>query len=542
MTDLRHLTVQAAEALWGPEPLLVRDRAGTYWRLAPDGGWSASRNGGWQPGDAPTTLLEGPADLPMSLLPGAPALPPAQASAPAPIGPAEYSGQVDALRAQYERGEVSSRQLEASLGRFHLVDEEGAAWTVGFCSRAWFRFEAGQWVETGAQPEARRLLSVADLLGACPACGASAAGRRFCGDCAAEQPRARLTSTTAAAMADFLERGYGTLPEPVTAPWDPPHAPAVEVASARAATTAPAPLPQPPVTAAASNPAPPARRGSTRARLRRLWSLFSLTIGLGLLLFSLGRAVVAFTRPVANPASPSPVASLAVVPSTGTSASPSASAIAIASQVPTATVALTPTQAPTPTVAPTPNTAPTPSGELVFADQFATEGAWPTGSTEWTAADYVDGRYEVTVKPVDLPVAIWPVGETSVGRAATIEASLVFTDGPASTEAGLIVEDADQATHLVFVVSPDGRWSLFWDDMETFRTLLQGKSTRLRAGSTIGLRLQLQDGMVGVSIDGEGVGAADQPFDLARFGLALRATEAPGRVVFDDFVVSRPTP
>jgi len=563
MTDLRCLTVQEAEALLGAEPVVVRDRARTYWRLAPEGAWSAWRNEGWQPDDAPATLLEGPAELATTLERIVPAPSPAQPAAPAPVGPAEYLAQIETLRARYQRGEVDSGEVEASLGRFHLVDDEGAAWTVGFGSRAWFRFAAGRWVESGGEPDAGRLLSVADLLGACPACGASTVGRRFCGDCGAEQRAARLTQTAAAGIADFLERGYGTLPEPVTAPWDPPEALSAEVAASvaaaelaptqAAASMAPppplaSPAPPAPVSASASTPAPAVKRGSRRARLRRLWSIFSLAVGLGLLVFSLGRAALALTRPAASPPAspPAPAASVAVVPTPGATVSPSASAEATASPSVGPTAAPTPGPTPiptvTPTVVPAPTAAPTPTGELVFADQFDTAGAWPTGPTEWTAAAYLDGRYQVTVEPVDLPVAIWPVAEASVGRAAIVEASLVFAEGPGSTEAGLIVEDADQLTHLVFVVSPDGSWSLFQDDMETFRTFLQGKSARLGPGSSIDLRLELRDGMVGVSIDGEGVGVAGQPFEVARFGLALRATEGPGTVAFDDFVVSRPAP
>ena len=300
------------------------------------------------------------------------------------------------------------------------------------------------------------------------------------------------------------------------------------------------PAPPAPVSASELTPAPAAKRENRRARLRRLWSIFSLTVGLGLLVFSLGRAALAVTRPAASPpaSSPEPAASVAVVPTPGATVSPSASAEAIPSSSVGQTAA--PTPSPSPAVAPT--AVPTPTGELVFADQFDTAGAWPTEPTEWTTAVYVDGRLQVTVKPVDLPVAIWPVAQASVGHAAIVEASLVFTEGPGSTEAGLIVEDADQLTHLVFVVSPDGSWSLFEDDTETFRTLLQGRSTRLGLGSPISLRLETRDGRVGISIDGEGLGVADQPFEVARFGIALRATEAPGTVEFDNFVVSRPVP
>lgn len=222
-------------------------------------------------------------------------------------------------------------------------------------------------------------------------------------------------------------------------------------------------------------------------------------------------------------ASPGGIASAATPPASGTEPIPPASA----------QVSPPPSEAPSPV--------PSPAGQTWFADGFDTEAAWFTGAGEYVTAAYAAGLYGVEVRPVDLPIYLWAVSEGSPGPAATIEVTVIFDPGgPTTTEAGLVVQDVNTVDRLVLVVSPDGSWSLYRDDPESFRTVLRGTNPALKGGVPIRLMLELTGSQVGVSIDGQGLGAADAGLVLGSFGLAVRATEAAGQLAFDDYLVASP--
>jgi hypothetical protein len=507
MTELRCYRVEAVAGSAAEPGAVFRDRQGAHWRAKTGGGW-LTWQGSWVSSEPPTTLLEGPADL-LDTSAARPAEPPLDDGGSGAPGPAQLISLVDAMRARYESGSLTSDDVAFALGRVSLVDDEGAAWSLGFRSRTWYRFAGGRWSEAGVPPDPERLLSAGELLGGnCPSCGAAADGRRFCGDCGATLPPSRLNAAFGAAMAAFLEHGYGTLPEPVTEPWSPP----------------PVEAPPSPSTPVAPAPVTPAAVRPTRRRgfgLRRLWGAISTVLGIALLVFSIGRVLAGMGG------SPGPT-DRPVVPTDAPLVTPAPTP---------ADVTPEPTPLPTDAASPAPTSA---SSETWFADTFDTEAAWFVGEGEYFTTAVLEGLYAIEVRPTDLPTFLWAASEGPMGAAATIEATVLFAPEPLSTEAGIVAQAADLGTRLVFVVSPGGSWALFQDDTESFRTLVQGTSDLLHVEDPLRLRMDIGATSVAVSVNDTLLDTADVSITLAGFGIALRATEATGYVAFDEYVVSAP--
>ncbi len=521
--DLRRMVASsvaaaAAVAPWSTEGLIARDRVSTYWHVSPVGRWSAFRDRSWAAGEAPTTMLEVPADVPdlasvRSAWPSPDAAPTTGLTA---IGAA-----VERLHALHERGFVTSGDVEDGLVRLHVIDAEGAAWTRGYRSGAWYRWSAGRWVEQPGAPGPDALLTAGEFAAACPACGAAAEGRRFCGDCGAEQLASRITPETGAALGAFLENGYGTIPEPVTEPWEPPAAPSV-ASPATASSGSPAPLPVAPAPhpATPAPAAPPAAASPTRTR-RPLLPLLSTLLGFTLLAVSGVRLVLAVTG--AGPFSGGePSAAPTVVP---------AASVAPLESSPE----LTAEPSAEPSLEPAPSAEPGTS--LWFSDTFDEAGAFPTGALEFASAAVLDGRYVVDPAPTDLPFYLWAVSEGSPGATVFVEVTVTL---PASgaIEAGLVAEDAAGLTRVMFQVAPDGGWYLFVDDLESFRTAAFGRSDAIVAGGPNRLALGMSPFGVAVAVNGTVVGSADVSIEMAGFGIAVRALEEGTRLEVDDYTVS----
>lgn len=508
----------AAVAPWSSGGLIARDRASTYWHVSPAGRWSAFRDGGWAPGEAPTTMMEVPADVPDLASVGSawPSAEAAEATGLTAIGAA-----IERLHALHGRGFVTSGDVEDSLGRLHVIDVGGAAWTRGFRSGAWYRWSGGRWSERPDGPDPDGLLTAAEFIMACPACGAEADGRRFCGDCGAEQPTSRVTTEVGAALGAFLENGYGTIPEPVTASWDPPAAPTVGGPAAASSV----PLTPPPVASAPLPPtpapvAPPAPARPTRAR-RPLLPLLSTLLGSALLAVSGVRLALAVTgggpfsggEPSAAPTDV-PAASVAPVdPSPQLTAEPSAE----------------------PSIEPAPSAEPGTS--LWFSDTFDEAGAFPTGALEFASAAVLDGRYVIEPVATDLPIYLWGISEGSPGATAFVEATVTLP-ATGAIEAGVVAEDVAGLTRVMFQVAPDGRWYLFVDDFESFRTAAFGRSDAIVAGGPNRLGLGMSPFGVAVTVNGTVVGSADVSLEMAGFGIAVRALEEGTRLEVDDYTVT----
>ncbi len=312
--------------------------------------------------------------------------------------------------------------------------------------------------------------------------------------------------------------------------------------SALVPAAAPTPATPPPPGAPPPPAAPPTLAAPLTARSPRPSARRSRNLVLGiplLLILALVGGGGAWLVSQGGRSTPGPASSVGVI--AGTSTAPASGTV----PNPPASAQVSPTPSPsappTPPPSETPTPVPNPAGQTWFADGFDAEGAWFAGAGEYVTAAYVAGAYGIEVRPVDLPVYLWAVNESSPGPAATIEVTVIFDPGgPPTTEAGLVVQDVNTVDRLVLVVSPDGSWSLYRDDPESFRTVLRGTSPALNGGIPIRLMLELTGNQVGVSIDGQGLGAADAGLVLGSFGLAVRATEAAGQLAFDDYLVAIP--
>lgn len=197
---------QVAEVL---AQLLFRDQEGIYWAVDPMAErWYRWQDGDWQASRTPDGPLEGVAwlDAPTSLPPeegpseeiALPSMTAAQAAATI----------TDRLGAAYREGHVSSDQANGLLERVALVSHEGHVWRSGVQSGRWYAFIDGAWAGQPDAPADDTLLGRSELV-----------------TWAADEHEGESLDTPAAeALGASLLLGATTLPEPVTAPWDPPEA------------------------------------------------------------------------------------------------------------------------------------------------------------------------------------------------------------------------------------------------------------------------------------------------------------------------------
>jgi hypothetical protein len=208
---------------------LLRDQSGAYWFLdVSTGEWHQHDQGGWRlPPNAAPGRLEGLQALAESGL--------LLAAAPGDFDDAFASQEcwqpvevlhilVERARQGYLAGAYSSRDIEALLGRLFLLDRQGRFWTLGFNSQQWQRFAEQGWVQVGHSPDPKQLVRLWGESGRCGQCGSQTGGSRLCPACGALtlQGLDELDQPALLRVHRFLLLGASTLPEPVTAPWQPP--------------------------------------------------------------------------------------------------------------------------------------------------------------------------------------------------------------------------------------------------------------------------------------------------------------------------------
>jgi hypothetical protein len=197
---------------------------------------------------------------------------------------------------------------------------------------------------------------------------------------------------------------------------------------------------------------------------------------------------------------------------------------------PTAIATPTPTSFPTPT----PTATPTAGGELLFADDFDTQAAWPTGKVTGGKARYAGGWYVVDLTPIDLPGYITcAAGDGPLPAGLTIEATMTLAGRDA--QAGLFVADATPGTRIGVLLSASGRVTIVRDSLESFDVLGSG-STNAPSGP---VRLTLVVGPTGTTamVDGQAVASIRERLKPASFGLVIWAQTATGAVRVDHFEV-----
>jgi hypothetical protein len=197
--------------------LLFRDGEGSYWFLdAWSAIWYRFAGQDWTRAEVqPPRLLEGLDGL---TVPPAPLDPPPDGNATQHDAEASPTDALAAARAElvdaYREGRIASLDAELLLASSVLVDREGHLWAVGAASGAWYRDDAG-WARMSLPPDLASLARLrrppADGERACPSCGAPVL------------PELEGWSAEADARAarDLLAQA-GSLPEPLTPPWDPP--------------------------------------------------------------------------------------------------------------------------------------------------------------------------------------------------------------------------------------------------------------------------------------------------------------------------------
>lgn len=234
-------------------------------------------------------------------------------------------------------------------------------------------------------------------------------------------------------------------------------------------------------------------------------------------------------------------------PARAASPTPAPSGAAIALATPTGSaVTLEPTLAPTPapTLAPTspPTLAPTSSpllpttnpADLLFADDFATEAAWATGTVSGGKARYADGWYVVDLVPIDLPGYLTPAaGDGPLPDTITVDVTLTIAG--ADARVGPFAADAS-GTRIGAFLSAAGRVTIFRDSLESFDILASGSTT----APTGPVRLTLVLGPAGTLalVDGHPVATVREHLAPASFGLAIWAQTDPGTLKVDRFEAS----
>ncbi len=189
---------------------LFRDPSGQYWAVDHLGQrWYRWEHNAWQIATAPEGPLEGPAALDMPTEPST-EITLADDDLPVATSAVEaVAALVQRLGSAYCEGRLCSSYAHELLGRIVLVSSEGRAMTVGVASGQWYVFQGGAWSPNATLPSDDALLTRSEL-------SSWIQGNDGLG--VDGHPSAEVAESIAA----FLVLGAGTLPEPVTEPWDPP--------------------------------------------------------------------------------------------------------------------------------------------------------------------------------------------------------------------------------------------------------------------------------------------------------------------------------
>jgi len=187
-----------------------------------------------------------------------------------------------------------------------------------------------------------------------------------------------------------------------------------------------------------------------------------------------------------------------------------------------------------PTPAPTPEPTPAPTAELIFADEFDAEAAWPVGAVTGMTTRYDAEGYVLDAPPSDLPFYVEAVsGDGSLPTVVTAEATLRL-DGTGEGQAGLFVVDRDGA-RVGVLVAPDGRVILVRDSIESFDVLGTGS---LDVGEgPIRLSLTVSPSGTTALVDGQAVASIREYVVPAGWGLVIWSQLSPTSVFVDRYEV-----
>jgi hypothetical protein len=206
-----------------------RDEKGSYWFLdARTGQWFRFDQGQWHAPTAGPRDLEGSASLPItspdSIEETLKDEPIPESEAPEGIEPTQVlASVVQTVRSAYEAGQISSTDAETLLGRQYVIDNTGRPWMVGVRSDQWHYFGDEGWVKSNEPPGLDSLARL-EVPQVCGECGHAIEGNAVCPQCGTDvlPVLSDVSDEAYPTILNFMLLALGSLPEPVTDPWDPP--------------------------------------------------------------------------------------------------------------------------------------------------------------------------------------------------------------------------------------------------------------------------------------------------------------------------------
>ncbi len=207
---------------------ILRDERSAYWFLDPSTGrWYRYDQGGWQPAEISIDKLEGSQTLADSGVLSTVFLtgledPFAGKESWQPLEVMEIL--VRKAEQDYRTGRFSSTDVELLLGRLFLLDQQARFWTIGINSGQWYRYADQSWVLVGHSPDPMQLIRWLGGRVKCEQCGLEVDNAYLCPNCGALMISGidHLDPLSLQRVYRFLLLGAGTLPEPVSPPWEPP--------------------------------------------------------------------------------------------------------------------------------------------------------------------------------------------------------------------------------------------------------------------------------------------------------------------------------
>jgi hypothetical protein len=202
-----------------------RDGKGGHWFLdATSGQWHQLGATDWAPVEHAPAVLEGLDGLPVEP-PASPAENSSRRASNPPTSPiVALADGVDGIKDGYGEGRIDSQTAASLLAQRFLIDKSGRAWTVGVGSAKWYLYQDDGWEARGAPPLAETLARLLPPTDPCPGCGETLSLGGPCPNCGTVVPPHLdgVAEDAQVAVLAFLVRGAGSLPEPVTLPWEPP--------------------------------------------------------------------------------------------------------------------------------------------------------------------------------------------------------------------------------------------------------------------------------------------------------------------------------
>jgi hypothetical protein len=135
-----------------------------------------------------------------------------------------YERIIMAVADSFQKGQMSSVEVEDFLGGQYIFDDQGRLWAMGLNSRTWYCFDGGSWQARAALPEINTMPKPPRENITCESCGHTFRQGARCPKCGSilnnEQFEKELQANTR--LLEFLLSRSDLTPEKIVDPWDPP--------------------------------------------------------------------------------------------------------------------------------------------------------------------------------------------------------------------------------------------------------------------------------------------------------------------------------